>query len=368
MKLNDNEEKVLKILEEDPFISQQSIADKMNLSRPAIANLISGLQTKGYILGKPYMLKKEKYITCIGGANIDYSFKLKEDLIMETSNPVSSEISYGGVIRNIAENLVRLNEQVSLMTVVGNDVLGNRLLKDSKKLMAVFASDAIDNYNTGSYYSVIDKSGNMNVGFADMEINNLMDRTWVLEHRRFLNQSDWLIADANITRSGIEALIEYAVDEEKKLCLIGVSGPKMKNIPKDLLGVHLIITNLDESQAYFNVKEKNPEKLIKLWLEKNVTQAIITYGKKGVYFGNQFMISHQEALLVKEEDIVDVTGAGDAFSAATIYGLINEQELNEAVKLGVTSSSLTIKSNKSVNPNLSINLIKKELKNYEKLS
>jgi DNA-binding Lrp family transcriptional regulator len=74
LKLNENEKKVLKVLKEDPYISQKSLADMLGLSRPAVANLISGLQDKGYILGKPYVLREERYITCIGGANYDRTF------------------------------------------------------------------------------------------------------------------------------------------------------------------------------------------------------------------------------------------------------------------------------------------------------
>src|SRR5690554_5956302 len=121
MKLNEKEKKVLEILKLDPYVSQQYIANKLSLSRPAIANLISGLQEKGYILGKPYMLRQEEYITCVGGANLDHSFKLESKMVLKTSNPVKSTTSYGGVIRNVADNLARLNHKVSLMTIVGDD-------------------------------------------------------------------------------------------------------------------------------------------------------------------------------------------------------------------------------------------------------
>ncbi|MDY0317698.1 MAG: winged helix-turn-helix transcriptional regulator [Candidatus Izemoplasmatales bacterium] len=362
MKLNDNEIKVLAILEEDPYINQKNIADKMNLSRPAVANLISGLQTKGYIIGKPYVLRKKEYVTCVGGANVDYTFNLEDQMIMGTSNPVSKSISYGGVIRNIAENLARLNQRVSLMSLVGKDTVGENLLKDNKKLMEVFATDTLDNQPTGSYYSVIDKHGNMSVGFADMSINDLMDRTWILEHRKHLILSSWIIADTNIKKSGLEALVEYANNEDKNLCIVGVSGPKMRNMPDDISGVNLIITNLDESQTYFNSSTDDLFSLAKLWLDKGVERIVITEGKKGFVYGNKSFLKHQEAFIVEEKDIVDVTGAGDAFSAATIYGIINNLKFEEAVKLGAISSSLTIKQNHAVNPNLSINLLKKELK------
>ena len=90
MNINENEKKVLELLKNNPYASQQHIADQLSLSRPAVANLISGLQSKGHILGKPYVLKKEEYVTCVGGANLDYTFRLEDDMTLGTSNPVVS--------------------------------------------------------------------------------------------------------------------------------------------------------------------------------------------------------------------------------------------------------------------------------------
>ena len=152
MNLNQNEKKVLNILRENPYISHKDLAEIVKISRPAVANILSSLQQKGYILGKPYVLRDEEYITCVGGANIDITFKLEENMRLGTSNPIVSSISHGGVIRNIAENLARLEANVSLMTLVGQDSYGKALISDSNKLMKTFASESIKNEKTGKYY------------------------------------------------------------------------------------------------------------------------------------------------------------------------------------------------------------------------
>jgi sugar/nucleoside kinase (ribokinase family) len=365
MKLNEKEKRVLTILKEDPYVSQQFMADQMKLSRPAIANLISGLQEKGYILGKPYVLKKEEYITCIGGANLDYTFRLEDQMILSTSNPVNSSVSYGGVVRNVADNLTRLNHLVSLMTVLGDDLAGEELLSYTKKTMEVFACDKLKHENTGGYYSVINKEGNMEVGFADMSINRHMNRNWILEHKRHLNLSKWIIADTNITKDALEALIEYVQEEDKKLAIIGVSGPKMKHVPDDLNGVEILICNLDESQSYFKTDEEDLETLVKLWIKKGLRKVVITQGKKGSIYYDGIEIRQQKAFLIKEDKVIDVTGAGDAFSSAVLHGLINEEQLETSIQYGAISSSLTIQSKHAVNPKLSISQLKKEIKKYE---
>ena len=50
--MNENEKLILNLIKENPFISQQELSDKVGLSRPAVANIISGLVKKEYVQGK----------------------------------------------------------------------------------------------------------------------------------------------------------------------------------------------------------------------------------------------------------------------------------------------------------------------------
>ena len=56
-------------------------------------------------MGKAYVLNEDYPIVCIGAANVDRKFYVHKDLVAETSSPVTSTRSIGGVARNIAENL-----------------------------------------------------------------------------------------------------------------------------------------------------------------------------------------------------------------------------------------------------------------------
>ncbi len=365
MSLNENEIKILEILKNDPFISQKEIAEQLGLSRPSIANLISTLQDKGHILGKPYVLRTDEYLTCVGGSSLDLTLKLQQDFLLETSNPVTTEISVGGVVRNIAKNLSQLNHKVSLMTVVGDDASGEEIINQSRKIMEVFATDKLKGETTGTYYAVINQKGHMEVGLANMNINDHMNRSWVLEHKRHLSLSSWIVCDMNVSKDAIEALIEFKREENKKLAIVGVSGPKMKNCPDDLNGVDLMIVNQDESERYFKTKTNDLEKLCQLWLDKGVQKAVVTAGINGSVFGEGKLIKKREAIIVPPEKIVDVTGAGDSFSAALISALIHKESFEKAMLHAAITASLTIQSPLTAHPKLSKQYLKKESKKYE---
>ena len=362
MKLNEKERKLLDLLRANPYVNQKDIAVLMDLSRPAVANMISGLHEKGYILGKPYVLRSASYVTCIGGANMDVTLMLDNPLIKGTSNPVKGLSSYGGVVRNVAENLARLNKSVSLMSLVGDDAYGMEILSSSNALMETFATETISHETTGTYYAVIDQAGDMVYGFASMGINHKMDRSWILRHKKHLVMSEYLICDLNVSKEAIETLLELKQALNIPLAIVGVSGPKMAHLSEDLTALDVIICNVDETQTYFKTDIKDARQLCQLWLDIGVKKVVVTAGSAGAYYGEGKHIAHQKARAVAQTSIVDVTGAGDAFSSALMYGIIEGYSLSEAVQLGTINASLTIQVTHAVNPNISIKTIKEELK------
>jgi pseudouridine kinase len=79
----------------------------------------------------------------------------------------------------------------------------------------------------------------------------------------------------------------------------------------------------------------------------------------GVSYASAESSGHVRALQV---EVVDPTGAGDALSAAVIFGLLNEIPLDESVRLGVSAAALTLRTRGSVAPELSLELLYEQLR------
>ena len=103
--MESKEVKILKYLSKNPYASQQEIADELQMSRPAVANIISQLIKSGKIIGRAYILPENKEIICIGGANVDRKYIVKNELQMGTSNPTTSLQSIGGVCQEYCRKL-----------------------------------------------------------------------------------------------------------------------------------------------------------------------------------------------------------------------------------------------------------------------
>lgn len=303
-------------------------------------------------------------VICIGGTNMDYKMVLKGKMVKGTSNPVTSAVSYGGVIRNVAENLARLGIKTSLMSIVGDDPHGRNLINYDSYLMDMSEMEISSDFSTGSYSALLDLNGEMIIGMADMEISSLMNEEWIRRHENELLKYDFIAADCNIGKDAMGRLVELSIKNGKKLAIIGVSGPKTDRIPGDINNVTLGIFNRDETQAYFNTTEEDVEKLCKMWLEKGMENAIVTAGKDEVASGDKSGVTLTKVNEVK--NVVDVTGAGDAFSAGVIYGQILKKPLTECVKLGMANSALNIQSRESVRLDLDCEKLIAEMEKGEK--
>ena len=123
------EQQVLALIRQDPMLPQQAIADRLHISRSAVAGHIMKLTNKGLIKGRGYVLSNTPFVAVIGGANIDIHGKSNDTLQERDSNPGQVHTSAGGVARNIAENLARLGVDCRLITAVGKDHHGQMLLR-----------------------------------------------------------------------------------------------------------------------------------------------------------------------------------------------------------------------------------------------
>ena len=310
--LTQNEQKVLAILEENPFLSQQEIADRLQLNRSTIGTIISTLMSKKHLLGRAYIINKPHEVYCIGAMNVDRKFMLHSPLVPKTSNPTSSSVSIGGVARNIAENLGRMGQAVCLLSVAGIDQDYEWIKRQTQVYVNLEHVTQLADNATSTYSAILDETGEMQLALADMAICDQMTVNWLQSHQALLAQARAIVVDLNAPLETIQSIIELAKQHNVMLTIVPVSSPKMAHLPRSLQGVTWLIVNQDESETFFNCvvqSEAEFEQLADLWLATGVENVVITRGKKTSYYANQQGERQHFAPPIVEE-IVDVTGAG----------------------------------------------------------
>lgn len=361
--LTEREESVLKILKENPYISQRELANILQLNRSTIASVISSLVTKEEVLGRAYILKDNKdKIFCIGGMNVDRKFQTLNTLVQKTSNPARSEISVGGVARNVGENLGRLGFIPNMLSVGGRDSDMDYIIDNSHGYLNFQHVRKLDFENTGSYTAVLNSDGEMEVALAVMEIYEKMDLDWIISYSAILADARLIILDLNVPMETVNYIIGFAKNKNIPLIVIPVSSPKMSRLPKALHGVTWMIANQDESEGFFNFKVNNDndfENLPEMWIDAGVENVIVTRGNKNSIYMNKNG-DKKEFTPPRSEKIVDVTGAGDSYSAGIIYGYLMGFDFEKTVELAMTNAYYTIRTKETVRTDLNREILENQ--------
>ncbi|AEB30257.1 putative transcriptional regulator with a sugar kinase domain, GntR family [Carnobacterium sp. 17-4] len=364
MSLNEKEKLILETIRENPFIAQQELANLIGLSRSATANLISGLVKKDYLLGKAYVLNDEEPIICIGGANIDRRYLVKDALVQGTSNNVQSRTNVGGVARNVAENLGRLEEKVMLFSVAGNDAEWKMIESHSEHFMNIKAVDSIEGCPTGTFMEVIGVDGKMVLGLAEVDIFDKMTPDWINKHLSVLKRSKYIIIDLNCPKETIEFLISFAVKYEVPIALLTVSVQRLSNLPSYLEGINVLITKCSETEAHFNMIIKTDDDLkeaVEKWLNngKGPEHVFVSKGSTKIAYGSQKDGVHIFNYSSEQNDHYN-WGMNEAFCAGLVFNRLQDKSITESIMIGLTNAYHTSQSLYVVRPNLSKSQLKNE--------
>lgn len=133
-----HERLILEKLTENPMLSQGELAAMLNLTRSSVSVYISHLMQMGFIRGRGYLIEDHNTIYVIGTASIDYRTTIDEALLRDPSHAATLDdnelnIDFGGIGKNISENMHRIGHNVSYIGAIGSDVLGQELLQDCRQ-------------------------------------------------------------------------------------------------------------------------------------------------------------------------------------------------------------------------------------------
>lgn len=298
------------------------------------------------------MFRKKLRIGVLGGITVDIEGRPDGGLRQGESNPGGISVSYGGVGRNIAENLARLGASVQFVSLTGDDFAGRNAAGALEALGVDVSGIRRDpEKSTAMCLSVLDPFGDLQVGLCNMGILENAPASFCREAAEALSGADMVGLDANLP----EAFLEEITDRLRKtpLFLDPVSAAKAGRAGKILRRFHTIKPNRAEAEILSGLTILNEEQLKEAgrWFsEAGVRRIFITLSGGGVYYKE----GDKEGILRPEEGVtpVSVTGAGDAFSAAVLYGGAMGLAVRQAACLGMAAAAIAMEAGTPVNPSM----------------
>ena len=237
----------------------------------------------------------------------------------------------GGKGSNQAIAAARLNGEVNFITKVGKDShadMAFSLYKDAGVNIDYIIQDP--SLSTGVAGIMIDENGNnaINVfsGAAAHLKNEDIDKNLELikKSKIFLTQMETP-----------DSTTIYAIKKAKENdCLTILNPAPARKINKDDFKLLDFFTpNETEAEFYLNKKidtEQDIKNAAADFLNMGVKNIIITLGEKGSYFANENEEYFINAFKLKNE-VVDTTGAGDAFNGALAVALAKDFSYKDAI-------------------------------------
>ena len=255
---------------------------------------------------------------------------------------------FGGSPANITMNIKRLGGNPIISASVGNDRLGEFLINNLKKNN--INTDFINKVNNSTSMVLVTKSKETPLPIfyrsADYNLEYNEDIGSILKNSKIVHFSCWPISQKK-SRKVIEKVIEEA---RKNNVLIGFDpnyhemiweeGHDGIEYIKNLIG-KLDIIKPSEVDAERIFGPDTPENHVDKFIQCGAKLVIMTLGKDGAIVSN---VTETIKFKTLATEVVDTTGAGDAFWGGFYTALTSNYPLKEALNIGFATSAFKLKN------------------------
>lgn len=302
------------------------------------------------------MLDENAHVLVIGAAALDTKGTVEEPQPAGgRAGPGRIRNSVGGAGRNIAENLSRLGVPTRLLSAVGDDEAGQRILRQAEEAGIDVAHVLVaKGYNTGAYMALFHPDGSPLMGLYDMRVVSRLTPRYLQDRRALFQDAAFVVLDANLPAPQLEVIFRLAEQRGIPVAADPTSTALAPRLLPYLARLHLATPDREEASILTDMpihSEMDALEAAKRLVARGVHIAIVTLAEQGVCYATPAGTGRISAI---QTEVVDPTGAGDALTAAVVFGLLNDFSVDEALRLGVSAASLTLRSRETVCPDLSL--------------
>ncbi|MGE5597772.1 MAG: ribokinase [Bacteroidota bacterium] len=247
----------------------------------------------------------------------------------------------GGKGANQAVAAARLGGHVTMLVSLGTDFFGevalNNLVKE--KIDTRFVKRDSDAH-TGVALIIVDDVKGENMIVVAPGSNQKLGPDDVRAARDTILASDYIVMQLEIPLETVAYTTELAAEKGIPVILNPAPG---RQLPMDLLArVRILTPNETEAQLVTGLPVtdlKSAEAAGRWLVDRGVGVAVLTLGAKGAMIVTADGAEHVPGF---EVEVVDTTGAGDAFNGGLAVGLGEGKSLREAVRFANAAAALSV--------------------------
>lgn len=266
------------------------------------------------------------------------------------------QLVHGGVGRNVVENFANVGMPVAYVGMLDNSAIG----QDVERHLAEIGTDLrwmmrVPDRGIGMWLVILDEKGELAGSISKMpDITQL--EGYLKEHGgEIVSQAEAVVLEVDLNETIAEMIIRLANKHGKDVYSI-VGNMSVILARRDLMRqTKCFICNEVEAAKFFGEsfsgleREALLSRLPELAERAGLQSVVVTLGERGAaYYEKE--TGRAGWCPPCPTEVVDTTGAGDAFFSGTVMGLIRGNSLGDAAAYGARLASETISRNENSCP------------------
>ena len=219
--------------------------------------------------------------------------------------------------------------------------------------------------HTGIFMQVQDMDNDMHLALCDMSVNANINIGYLKTKKELLKNAAAIVIDPSLD----DEVIEYPLKTYRKGAFFvdPVSDNYARKMSRHLSGIFCIKPNVSELSELSDMKiEKDSDlkKAVTAVLDRGVKKIYVSLGKKGCLYADA------EGNLIRRHfrpvsKMVNASGAGDAFFAATVYGYVKGLSIDETIDKALAAGIAAVQVEEAINRKMSVRLLNSIIKEYK---
>lgn len=293
-------------------------------------------------------------IVVIGSTFVDIKGYPLGQYVTDGRNAGTIEQVHGGVARNVVENIANIELRPSFVSLVDDNGAGLDVINklNNHKVDTKYVIQTKD--GMGVWLAIFDHTGDLAASISKRpDLQPIYDL--LLEHGdEIISQADSVAIELDLEKDVVKEVFRLAQKHNKQVFAV-ISNMGIALERRDFFQkLDCFVCNQQESGMLFvkDMDNLTPEQVLEmlptLSQRAGISRMIVTMGGQGaVYYS-----ADGEAGICKANkvDVIDTTGAGDAFFSGVAIGLTYGKSLKESCEIGTRLSASVICTKENVCP------------------
>lgn len=293
-------------------------------------------------------------IVVIGSTFVDIKGYPLGQYISDGRNAGNIEQVHGGVARNVVENIANMELRPSFVSLVDDNGAGLDVINKLNNHKVDTSHVVQTKDGMGVWLAIFDHTGNLTASISkrpDLQpIYNILQ-----EHGdEIVSKADSVALELDLEKDVVKEVFRLAEKYNKKVYAV-ISNMGIALERRDFFQkLNCFVCNQQEAGMLFamDMEDYTPEemldKLPDLSKRAAIGKMVVTMGEKGaVYYSED---GESGIVPANKVEVIDTTGAGDAFFSGVTAGLTYGKTLKESCEIGTRLSASVITTKENVCP------------------